>query len=261
MLRQRLLALLDRYPDPRVAFFTAEVVAGSPYWTLRSGREQQRDVGVYLNEAARREAGGALHDWVNIDTDLAELLPQIDPSDRLRTYTLETLTDMDVWYTGASLLTDELDPLVDYTARQVARWLGVVPNASQGGRSVTANDLQRLGLRAFDVVRLGQAGASGAAEQDHGALLDRIRADPDDESALLVYADWLQEQGHPLGELIVLQRAAAHGAATSKQRARAALILHKHRHEIARQNAWLWLWLMGDPSIGQVLHRANRPLV
>ena len=147
MLRQRLLALLDRYPDPRVAFFTAEVVAGSPYWTLRSGREQQRDVGVYLNEAARREAGGALHDWVNIDTDLAELLPQIDPSDRLRTYTLETLTDMDVWYTGASLLTDELDPLVDYTARQVARWLGVVPNASQGGRSVTANDLQRLGLR------------------------------------------------------------------------------------------------------------------
>lgn len=33
-----------------------------------------------------------------------------------------------------------------------------------------------------------------------------IAADPGDPNAYLVYADWLQARGDPLGELIVVQR-------------------------------------------------------
>jgi uncharacterized protein (TIGR02996 family) len=50
-----------------------------------------------------------------------------------------------------------------------------------------------------------------------------IYADPEDAQAYLVYADWLQEQGDPRGELITLQHAAA-----SKKDKKVAQAAEKH---------------------------------
>src|SRR5262245_27676174 len=41
--------------------------------------------------------------------------------------------------------------------------------------------------------------------RDDPELLNAILADPEDETLRLVYADWLEEQGHPRGELIRVQ--------------------------------------------------------
>src|SRR5262245_18435195 len=52
-------------------------------------------------------------------------------------------------------------------------------------------------------------------EDDHGeeprheAFESALRANPDDAEAALVYGDWLQQQGHPRGELATLRGAAA----------------------------------------------------
>ena len=43
------------------------------------------------------------------------------------------------------------------------------------------------------------------AEPVNPVLEDALRADPDDAGAALVYADWLQQQGHPRGALIAVQ--------------------------------------------------------
>lgn len=75
------------------------------------------------------------------------------------------------------------------------------------------------------------------ATDPEGELLARVREEPDDDGARLVYADWLQERGHPLGELIVLQCAPS---LTAAQRARERSILHRHAR------AWLG-------ELGQVL--------
>jgi uncharacterized protein (TIGR02996 family) len=49
---------------------------------------------------------------------------------------------------------------------------------------------------------------AAAAPAKHNPELEKaIEADPDDEAAYLVYADWLQAQGDPRGELIALQAA------------------------------------------------------
>jgi uncharacterized protein (TIGR02996 family) len=39
----------------------------------------------------------------------------------------------------------------------------------------------------------------------HDAFLDEIRADPEDTIPRLIYADWLEENGDPLAELIRVQ--------------------------------------------------------
>ena len=49
------------------------------------------------------------------------------------------------------------------------------------------------------------------AEPINPVLEDALRTDPDDAGAALVYADWLQQQGHPRGALIAVQ----HRLATS----------------------------------------------
>lgn len=55
--------------------------------------------------------------------------------------------------------------------------------------------------------------------------LDELRARPDDRELLLVYADWLASQGHPRGELIVLQDAEQRCASADEfERARARAI-------------------------------------
>jgi len=55
-----------------------------------------------------------------------------------------------------------------------------------------------------------------------------IEQDPDDEGAYLVYADWLQGQGDPRGELIVLHAAAQRDPADKKLAQAAERHLKKH---------------------------------
>ena len=61
-------------------------------------------------------------------------------------------------------------------------------------------------------------------------LEDAILADPDDDAAYLVYADWLLAQNDPRGELIVLQHQAeeADGARRAKLRRTASQFLESH---------------------------------
>ena len=69
-------------------------------------------------------------------------------------------------------------------------------------------------------------------------LLARIIADPDDDSTYLVYADWLETTGDPVGELIVVmhQLAAAEAADDDVRRAQLGSVLDsyvtKHRSKL-----------------------------
>jgi uncharacterized protein (TIGR02996 family) len=49
-------------------------------------------------------------------------------------------------------------------------------------------------------------------------LATQIASDPDDDSAYLVYADWLQAQSDPLGELIILEHRLARGEDVTRER-------------------------------------------
>jgi uncharacterized protein (TIGR02996 family) len=51
------------------------------------------------------------------------------------------------------------------------------------------------------------AATQPAPTAGHDNLVARLRANPTDEAARGVYADWLQSQGNPLGELIALELA------------------------------------------------------
>jgi uncharacterized protein (TIGR02996 family) len=64
----------------------------------------------------------------------------------------------------------------------------------------------------------GPVGSAGAGARNP-ELEEAILADPDDESAYLVYGDWLQAQGDPRGELITLS---AQAARTSDRKLKAA---------------------------------------
>jgi uncharacterized protein (TIGR02996 family) len=63
---------------------------------------------------------------------------------------------------------------------------------------------------------------------DVAELEAQIRANPDDIAARLVYADWLQSQGDPFGELVMLQHQLETGPTTKtlKRRERAWLAQH-----------------------------------
>lgn len=61
---------------------------------------------------------------------------------------------------------------------------------------------------------------------DGAALAALIEADPDDEDAYLVYADWLQSQDDPRGELIILEHRFACGEDVARERWR---FLQRHR--------------------------------
>src|SRR5262249_34892147 len=70
------------------------------------------------------------------------------------------------------------------------------------------------------------------------ALLRRVREDPADDDARLVYADAILERGDPRGELIVLQQRTASGEASDAERTRARALIREHRE------AWL-----GPPAL------------
>lgn len=61
-------------------------------------------------------------------------------------------------------------------------------------------------------------------------FLAAIAADPDDDGPRIVYADWLQQQGDPLGELIAVQCALARGR-TPELAARERALLEQHEAE------------------------------
>jgi len=69
-----------------------------------------------------------------------------------------------------------------------------------------------------------RGGDGAAADKRHPELEQAILADPYDISAYTVYADWLQEQGDPRGELMSLQLAAETRDAPRLDKAAAALI-------------------------------------
>ncbi|HET7503617.1 MAG TPA: WGR domain-containing protein [Kofleriaceae bacterium] len=75
-------------------------------------------------------------------------------------------------------------------------------------------------------VEQGAAGAAGG-EHRNPELEKAIELDPYDTSAYMVYADWLQGQGDPRGELISLQLAAESKRDGKLARAAAALIERK----------------------------------
>jgi uncharacterized protein (TIGR02996 family) len=69
----------------------------------------------------------------------------------------------------------------------------------------------------------------------HNAFLDEIRADPEDTIPRLIYADWLEENGNPLAELIRVQcelaemDVEADGRAALRQRERELLADYEQR--------------------------------
>jgi uncharacterized protein (TIGR02996 family) len=77
--------------------------------------------------------------------------------------------------------------------------------------------------------------APGAKRASNPALEERIHADPDDEQGYLVYADWLQAEGDPLGELIMLD----HKLARAKGKQKAVLTEERRAHFVRHQARFL----------------------
>ncbi len=71
----------------------------------------------------------------------------------------------------------------------------------------------------------------GAEAASNPELEAAILKDPDNVDAYLVYADWLQSQGDPRGELIALQHAAsqASGAEATELKKKANALIKKHQ--------------------------------
>ena len=80
----------------------------------------------------------------------------------------------------------------------------------------------------------GRAGGDLAERRAGGDLAEGRASERAGEPAYLVFADWLQAQGHPWGELIVLQHRAAHAAAGARPalEVAAARLLEDHGAEI-----------------------------
>lgn len=80
-----------------------------------------------------------------------------------------------------------------------------------------------------DAEEEGEEGSAKAASNPE--LEAAILKDPDNAEAYLVYADWLQAQGDPRGELIALQHAAlqASGEEATSLKRKASALLRKYR--------------------------------
>jgi len=94
-------------------------------------------------------------------------------------------------------------------------------------------------------VALTRAAKAAATERRNPALERAIVANPYDTDAYMVYADWLQDQGDPRGELIALQ-IAGKAAAAKKLLARhadgflGALADHQKCHDRGKRDAFTW---------------------
>jgi uncharacterized protein (TIGR02996 family) len=79
------------------------------------------------------------------------------------------------------------------------------------------------------------------AQED--AFLQAIREEPDDDRPRLVFADWLEEQGNPRGELIRIQCTLARMHENDPRRKE----LRRQERELLDQHANVWL---GEPPRG-----------
>lgn len=80
--------------------------------------------------------------------------------------------------------------------------------------------------------------AKAASPKDGAKLLAQILANPADDQARLVYADWLTEHGDPRGELITVQLALAAARSSADKRklaARERELLEKHARQWAKR--------------------------
>jgi len=68
------------------------------------------------------------------------------------------------------------------------------------------------------------------------AFLQRIRAHPDDDAERLVFADWLDEQGDPLGRFIRVQLALAEPPTNEELRRK--LLLQERELLAAHRATW-----------------------
>jgi uncharacterized protein (TIGR02996 family) len=108
---------------------------------------------------------------------------------------------------------------------------GALPRVIAALRAVqvSGGDDERAAWRALLPGSAVTAAPRARTQEDGPALLRRIRQDPRDDGARLVYADWLLERGDPHGELIVLQQRLTAGQASAQEQARARALLRDHR--------------------------------
>lgn len=106
------------------------------------------------------------------------------------------------------------------TGQELGEWLEEHPQVSE--LSASTGVLEELVDRYL-------AERGGTATEARDAELERqLREAPDSVAAYQVYADWLQERGDPLGELIVLSIAAARPEHTDDDVARFERYLRRH---------------------------------
>jgi uncharacterized protein (TIGR02996 family) len=105
--------------------------------------------------------------------------------------------------------------------------IGTAGQTTENDFESTREAKQELGKLVAEKTRKGYVEKGGVvvpAAQRNPELEKAIHADPYDTSAYMVYADWLQGQGDPRGELISLQLAAGTGRDAKVAKAAAALI-------------------------------------
>ncbi len=132
-----------------------------------------------------------------------------------------------------------------------------VPRADGGRMSATELAVRELISVLYPDATPDAPSAQALAEKGHtrnSTLEAAILADPDRPEAYLVYADWLQVQGDPRGELIVLQHANQVVPANRLLASRAAHFygrvagalhqLERHRFDpLGRDTTWRWGFL------------------
>lgn len=110
------------------------------------------------------------------------------------------------------------------TGTELEDWLGEHPQVTE--LYAAPSLLEELSFRHLAPPPEEQPEASDAR---HSELERQLRDAPDQPAPYLVYADWLQEQQDPYGELIALGVAAASGTDDDQQRFERYLKLHEAR--------------------------------
>ena len=122
--------------------------------------------------------------------------------------------------------------LLDPPRAQVQQEAYETPLVAREALEEMVEELLEAGFVHLDVPRpqptpgeasLEELAALTVAEHEHPAMLEAIVAEPRDPAAYLVYADWLQEHGDPLGHLIALSHA-AEGVAVARA---GVMLLHR----------------------------------
>lgn len=175
---------------------------------------------------------------------VVELLGEIPPDPRIARLALDLLRDYDdlphrstkLWRRLVAIVERHGDPetgaMLLWAPALGIVGVGVKPRLARvaaklaASKPLAADALQRIGaaVEAFvpGVRPRDDARASG------DALLAAIYADPTDDAARLVYADWLSANGDPRGEFIVLQYQRAEGKLTPAGERRERALLAKH---------------------------------